>query len=118
FSRTGAMHAALATDASGRAIASSEDVGRHNAVDKVVGKLLFSGALSSTVQLASVLAVSGRSCFEIVQKAALARIALVVSVGAPTSLAIDLAQALNLTLIGFVRGDNFNIYSAADRIQL
>lgn len=118
FSRTGAMHAALATDATGRAIAWSEDVGRHNAVDKVVGKLLFDGALSPTSQQASVLAVSGRSCFEIIQKAALARIVLVVSVGAPTSLAIDLAQALNLTLIGFARGENFNIYSAADRILL
>jgi len=118
FSRTGAMHAALATDATGRAIACSEDVGRHNAVDKVVGKLLFSGALSPTTAQASVLAVSGRSCFEIIQKAALARIVLVVSVGAPTSLAIDLAQALNLTLIGFARGENFNIYSAAGRILL
>jgi FdhD protein len=118
FSRTGAMHAALATDATGRAIASSEDVGRHNAVDKVVGKLLFSGALSPTSQQASVLAVSGRSCFEIIQKAALARIVLVVSVGAPTSLAIDLAQALNLTLIGFARGETFNIYSAPSRILL
>jgi FdhD protein len=118
FSRTGAMHAALATEATGRAIASSEDVGRHNAVDKVVGKLLFSGALSPTSQQASVLAVSGRSCFEIIQKAALARIVLVISVGAPTSLAIDLAQALNVTLIGFARGETFNIYSAASRILL
>jgi FdhD protein len=118
FSRTGAMHAALATEATGRAIASSEDVGRHNAVDKVIGKLLFSGALSPTSQQASVLAVSGRSCFEIIQKAALARIVLVISVGAPTSLAIDLAQALNVTLIGFARGETFNIYSAASRILL
>jgi len=118
FSRTGAMHGALASDAAGRTIACSEDVGRHNAVDKVIGKLLFSGALSESVQLADVLAVSGRSCFEIVQKAALARIAIVISVGAPTSLAIDLAQALSLTLIGFARGENFNIYSAPERIAL
>lgn len=116
FSRTGAMHGALACDAGGRALACSEDVGRHNAVDKVVGKLLFRGALSPGVREAKLLAVSGRSCFEIVQKAALARIAVVVSVGAPTSLAIDLAQALELTLIGFARGDSFNIYSAASRI--
>ena len=117
FSRTGAMHAALALDATGRAIAWSEDVGRHNAVDKVVGKLLYAGALGPGEQRANVLAVSGRSCFEIVQKAALARIAIVISVGAPTSMAIDVAQALELTLIGFARGENFNIYTHAERIQ-
>jgi FdhD protein len=118
FARTGAMHGALVADATGRAIAWSEDIGRHNAVDKVVGKLLYSGALSPTEQRGSVLAVSGRSCFEIVQKAALARIPIVISVGAPTSLAIDLAQDLELTLIGFARGENFNIYSQPGRIQL
>ena len=117
FSRTGAMHGALVTDATGRALAWSEDVGRHNAVDKVIGKLLFDGALSPTVHQGSVLAVSGRSCFEIVQKAALARIAVVISVGAPTSLAIDLAQALELTLVGFARAENFNIYSEPGRIR-
>jgi FdhD protein len=116
FTRTGAMHGALVADDQGRAIVWSEDVGRHNAVDKAVGKMLFSGALSATTQQGSVLAVSGRNCFEIVQKAALARIAIVISVGAPTSLAIDLAQALKLTLIGFARGENFNIYSAPERI--
>jgi FdhD protein len=116
FGRTGAMHGAVVLDATGRAIAWSEDVGRHNAVDKVVGKLLYSGALSPSEQRASVLAVSGRSCFEIVQKAALARIAIVISVGAPTSLAIDVAQALEQTLIGFARGENFNIYTHPERI--
>lgn len=116
FSRTGAMHGALVLDANGRALACSEDVGRHNAVDKVVGKLLYSGALSTTEQHGKLLAVSGRSCFEIVQKAALARIPVVISVGAPTSLAIDLAETLELTLIGFARADNFNIYSAPSRI--
>lgn len=116
FGRTGAMHAALALDANGQAIAWSEDVGRHNAVDKVVGKLLYTGALGPSEQRAKLLAVSGRSCFEIVQKAALARIAIVISVGAPTSLAIDLAQALELTLIGFARGENFNVYTHAQRI--
>lgn len=117
FSRTGGMHGALVSDANGRALACSEDVGRHNAVDKVVGKLLYSAALSATEQQAKMLAVSGRSCFEIIQKAALARIPVVISVGAPTSLAIDLAQALGLTLIGFARAENFNIYSAPERIR-
>jgi FdhD protein len=118
FGRTGAMHGAWVCDAAGRAIDCSEDVGRHNAVDKVVGKLLFSGALSAAEQRAKVLAVSGRSCFEIVQKAALARIAIVISVGAPTSLAVDLADALELTLIGFARDEHFNIYTHPQRIVL
>lgn len=117
FGRTGAMHAALALDAEGRPIAWSEDVGRHNAVDKVIGKLLYSGALGPSEQRAKLLAVSGRSCFEIVQKAALARIAIVISVGAPTSMAIDLAQALELTLIGFARSENFNIYTHPARVR-
>jgi FdhD protein len=111
FDRTGAMHGALVTDASGKPLACSEDVGRHNAVDKVVGKLLFAGE-----QRGAVLAVSGRSCFEIIQKAALARLPVVISVGAPTSLAIDLAEALQLTLIGFARAETFNIYTQPARI--
>lgn len=117
FGRTGAMHGALVIDASGKALAVSEDVGRHNAVDKVVGKLLYAGLLSGTEHPGCVLAVSGRNCFEIVQKAALAQLPVVISVGAPTSLAIDLAQALEITLIGFARDETFNIYTQPARIQ-
>ena len=118
FGRTGAMHGALVLDASGKALAWSEDVGRHNAVDKVVGKLLYAGLLARDVHPGSVLAVSGRNCFEIVQKAALAQLPVVVSVGAPTSLAIDLARALEITLIGFARDEHFNIYTRPERIAL
>lgn len=116
FGRTGAMHAALVCDPTGRALACSEDVGRHNAVDKVIGKLLYSGALSRSAQCGGLLTVSSRSGFEIIQKAALAQLPVVISVGAPTSLAIDLAEASAVTLIGFAREDGFNIYTHARRI--
>jgi FdhD protein len=115
FSRTGAMHGALACDARGLPLAWSEDVGRHNAVDKVVGKLLYAGALRAA-ERPFLLAVSGRSSFEIVQKAAIAGLACVVSVSAPTSLAIDLAHALGLTLVGFARGQAFNAYTHPERL--
>lgn len=118
FGRTGAMHGALVLDATGKALAWSEDVGRHNAVDKVVGMLLYAGLLTRNEHAGCVLAVSGRNCFEIVQKAALAQLPIVISVGAPTSLAIDLAEALSITLIGFARDDHFNIYTQPDRIAL
>lgn len=118
FGRTGAMHGALVLDATGKALAWSEDVGRHNAVDKAVGKLLYAGLLTRTEHPGGVLAVSGRNCFEIVQKAALAQLPVVISVGAPTSLAIDLAEALAITLIGFARDDHFNIYTQPARIAL
>jgi FdhD protein len=92
-------------------------VGRHNAVDKVVGKLLFAELLTAERATAQVLAVSGRTSFEIIQKAAAARIAVVVSVSAPTSLAIDTADALGVTLAGFARGDTFNLYTHAERVS-
>jgi FdhD protein len=117
FARTGAMHGALALTAAGAELASSEDVGRHNAVDKVIGKLLYAGLLSVDTAQAELLAVSGRASFEIVQKAAAARIPIVVSVSAPTSLAIDLAAAFGITLAGFTRGSTFNLYTHADRID-
>jgi FdhD protein len=116
FARTGAMHGALALSLGGEELASGEDVGRHNAVDKVIGKLLFAGQLTSERADAQLLAVSGRSSFEIVQKAAAARIGVVVSVSAPTSLAIDTADALGVTLAGFTRGDSFNLYTHPERI--
>lgn len=117
FVRTGAMHGALALASDGRELAVGEDVGRHNAVDKVIGKLLYAGHLSRERAAAQLLAVSGRTSFEIVQKAAAARIGTVVSVSAPTSLAIDTAEAVGLTLIGFARGDAFNVYAHPERIS-
>jgi FdhD protein len=117
FARTGAMHGALALTAPGEELALSEDVGRHNAVDKVVGKLLYAGLLAADVAKAELLIVSGRSSFEIVQKAGAARIPVVVSVSAPTSLAIDLAAGLGITLVGFARGSTFNLYTHPERID-
>jgi FdhD protein len=112
FARTGAMHGALALSIGGDELALGEDVGRHNAVDKVIGRLLFGDMLTPERADAQLLAVSGRSSFEIVQK----RIGVVVSVSAPTSLAIDTAEALGVTLAGFTRGDAFNLYTHPDRI--
>lgn len=117
FARTGAVHGALALDARGERLAFAEDVGRHNAVDKVVGKLLYAELLTKARADAQLLAVSGRTSFEIVQKAASARIGLVISVSGPTSLAIDTAEALGITLVGFARGDHFNVYTHPARIE-
>lgn len=116
FAHSGGMHGAMACGASGEVLAVSEDVGRHNAVDKVIGKLLYAGQLSRHVAEAVLLAVSGRTSFEIVQKAAAARVPVVVSVSAPTSLAIDLARALGVTLVGFTRDGAFNVYAHVERI--
>lgn len=117
FARTGAVHGALALSVDGEELATGEDVGRHNAVDKVIGKLLFAELLTPERADAQVLAVSGRTSFEIIQKAAAARIGVVVSVSAPTSLAIDTADALGVTLAGFTRGDSFNVYTHPDRVR-
>jgi FdhD protein len=117
FARTGAVHGALALDASGAELAVGEDVGRHNAVDKVIGKLLYAEQLTPDRADAQLLAVSGRTSFEIVQKAAAARIPVVVSVSAPTSLAIDTAAAAGVTLVGFARGEAFNVYAHPERIR-
>jgi FdhD protein len=112
FARTGGLHAAAAFDAAGALLACHEDVGRHNAVDKTVGALLYSDRLRD----AALLAVSGRVSFEIVQKAAAARIAIVAGVSAASSLAIDLAESAGVTLAGFVRNQSLNIYTHADRL--
>jgi FdhD protein len=115
FSTTGGLHAAALFDGDGRLIQSREDVGRHNAVDKLVGKMF----MERMVQLTdAILMVSGRTSYEIVQKAVAAGIPIVCSVSAPSSLAIDVAQAFGVTLVGFVRGDRFNIYSGEHRIQM
>jgi len=121
FLRTGGLHAAAVLNHQGAVLAVSEDVGRHNAVDKVVGALLLRGVLPIADDGAGLLqphllVVSGRVSFEIVQKAVMARIAVVCGVSAPTSLAIDLAERSGVALAAFVRSGGLNLYSHPERI--
>jgi FdhD protein len=113
FAHTGGLHAAGLFDANAVLLAAREDVGRHNAVDKVIGFALSRGL---TPLADAALLVSGRISYEIVQKALAARIPLVAGVSAPTSLAIELAARAGITLVGFLRGEQFNVYSAAERV--
>jgi FdhD protein len=113
FDATGGLHAAALFAADGTLHDVAEDVGRHNAVDKVLGRLLLAERLPASGRL---LFVSGRTSFEIVQKAAVAGVPVVASVSAPSTLAIDLAQECGVTLLGFVRGDAFNIYTHPERV--
>jgi len=120
FDSTGGLHAAGLFDADGTPRVVREDIGRHNAVDKVVGQLLLDrtvsfGGVTSGLS-SSVLCASGRLGFEIIQKAAVARIPVVVAVGAPSSLAVDLAKAYGICVAGFARGDRMVVYSHPERL--
>jgi FdhD protein len=114
FDQTGGLHAAGLFDERGRRIVVREDIGRHNAVDKVVGHTLLRRPSAPAV----VLAVSGRLGYEIVQKAVVARVPVVTAVSAPSSLAVETAERFGLTLVGFLRGDTFNVYAHPDRLVM
>ena len=113
FSKTGGIHASGLFSAQGDIVAIKEDVGRHNALDKLIGHALSKKLLDNKCQF---LTCSGRLNFDLVQKALMANIGILIGVGAPTSLAIDLANKFDMTLVGFVKEDSFNIYSNKERI--
>jgi FdhD protein len=113
FSATGGLHAAAAFDSRGEIVVLHEDVGRHNAVDKVVGWLLRENRLPAS---GLGLIVSGRASFELMQKTLVAGIPLLAAVGAPSSLAVQTAKEFGMTLIGFLRDNRFNLYSGGERI--
>jgi FdhD protein len=113
FSKTGGIHASGLFASNGELIAISEDVGRHNALDKLVGNILNKKLLNSKEQF---ITCSGRLNFELVQKVLMTNIGIMIGVGAPTSLAIDLASKFNMTLIGFVKKDSFNVYTNNQKV--
>ncbi|MDC0031022.1 formate dehydrogenase accessory sulfurtransferase FdhD [Candidatus Pelagibacter sp.] len=113
FSKTGGIHASGLFKASGEVVAVKEDVGRHNALDKLIGYVLKKKLFDNSSQF---LTCSGRLNFDLVQKALMSNIGVIIGVGAPTSLAIDLANKFDMTLVGFVKEGSFNIYSNEERI--
>lgn len=114
YSKTGGIHAAALFDTAGEMVALFEDVGRHNAMDKLIGSLLLNNHLPAS---AAVVAVSGRASFELVQKALMANIPIFAAVGAPSSLALELAVEHDMTLVGFLKSDRLNVYHAEKRID-
>lgn len=114
FNKTGGLHAAALFNREGNLLKLREDVGRHNALDKLVGSAFLADELPLTQ---SMVLVSGRTSFEIIQKSLMARIPIICAISAPSSLAVSLAEAFNLTLIGFLRGQRFNVYSGLSRLR-
>ncbi len=115
FTKTGGIHASALIDENGKVIVTREDVGRHNALDKLIGYAITNKLLNPKQQF---IACSGRLNFELVQKGLMANIGVMAGVGAPTSLAIDLAKRFDMTLLGFVKENSFNIYANKDRVIL